>query len=190
MEIDSSKYLVELEHAEHHILSRLHEFILNISDFMGSLGIYPRHSWYLIELPIQRVVPSIKGEIDILAGNFEFADPGELERRIKAFSEENPDTPSAYHFNYCAGKLAYEGGLKWPPSLDYLVGIEVKFSYLPLTAKSISSDEFKAKRIRPGRSIKFGWSWKSCLRQVLTKSDYSNFSRIRLLMASEASVGK
>jgi hypothetical protein len=149
MENDPYKYLVELEHAEHNILSRLHEFILNISDFMVSLGIYPRHSWYLIELPLQRLVPSIKGEIDILAGNFEFADPGELEGRIKSFSEENPDTPPGYHFNYCAGKLAYDGGLKWPPSLDYLVGIEVKFSYLPLTAPRISSDEFKARKDSP-----------------------------------------
>jgi len=95
MENDPYKYLVELEHAEHNILSRLHEFILNISDFMVSLGIYPRHSWYLIELPLQRLVPLIKGEIDILAGNFEFADPGELERCIRSFGEENPDTPSA-----------------------------------------------------------------------------------------------
>jgi hypothetical protein len=89
MENDSSKYLVELEHAEHNILSRLHAFILNISDFMVSLGIYPRHSWYLIELPKEQLVPSIKGEIDILAGNFEFSDPDELERFIKSFAEEN-----------------------------------------------------------------------------------------------------
>lgn len=149
MENDPYKYLVELEHAEHNILSRLHEFILNISDFVESLGIGARHAWYLVELPLERLIPSIKGEIDILAGNLEFADPTELERLIKSFGEENPGTPSAYHFNYCAGKLAYDGGLKWPPSLDYLVGIEVKFSYLPLTATRISSDQFKAKKDSP-----------------------------------------
>lgn len=127
MEPDSSKYLVELEHAEHNILSRLHEFILNISDFMLSLGIYPRHSWYLIELPIQRLVPSIKGEIDILAGNFQFSDPDELERFIKSFAEENPGTPPGYHFNYCAGKLAYDGGLNGLPRLSTLLASKLNF---------------------------------------------------------------
>jgi len=169
MENDPSKYLVELEHAEHNILSRLHEFILNISDFMASLGINPRHSWYLIELPIQRLVPSIKGEIDIIAGNFRFSDPGEFERLINSFGEENPNTPSAYHFNYCAGKLAYDGGLKWPPSLDYLVGIEVKFSYLPLTATTISSDEFKAKKDSPQKIKKIRLELEKLLKAGLNK---------------------
>jgi len=113
---------------------------------MGTLGVNARHSWYLIEIPTQRLIPSVKGEVDILAGNFEFSNPNEFQRLIESFSQENPKAHPGYHINYCAGKLAHDGGLKWPPSLKYLVGIEVKASYLPLTAPTISSDQIRSKK--------------------------------------------
>lgn len=145
----SSKYLSELEHAEHNILSRFDEFIINIADFLGSMSISSRLSWFLIELPTQQLVPSIIGEVDIIAGRLEFAYPDELRNNIETYAAELPQAHPGHHFNYCTAKLAFEGGLKWPPSLDYLVGIEVKSSFLPVGASTNAFDEFKSKKDSP-----------------------------------------
>lgn len=45
--------------------------------------------------------------------------------------------------------LAWKGGLKWIPSLEYLVGIEVKCCYLPWDASDISEDDMKSKKSSP-----------------------------------------
>lgn len=69
------KYLVNNSGREHEILQNFHEFLDKISNFLVTLGITPGYSWYLIEIPTERLVPSVIGEVDILAERFEPADP-------------------------------------------------------------------------------------------------------------------
>lgn len=142
-------YLTEIEECEHEILGRFHEFIDNISNFLNSLGISPQYSWYLIEIQMNKLIPSFRGDVDILAGKLEPADPKKFESLLEKINRENPETPPAGNFRLAAITSVLNGDLKWIPSLDYLVGIEVKCCRLPLTATKIEEDEIKSTKSSP-----------------------------------------
>jgi len=133
---------------------------------LGSLGVHPHLCWALIEVDMTNLVSSLKGDVDILAGNVTWNDPKEfefaLEDHMRRLQSSHPDAliqfmpPEA-----CAAAVVAEaGGLKWPPSTEYLVGIEVKCSRLdqdvnPYTdpvgepdMKSTKSSRQKKERIR------------------------------------------
>lgn len=142
-------YLVENKKREHEILERLDQFLINIADFLISLGISPAYSWYLIEIQTEQLVPSVIGEVDILAGKLEAADPKQFEEILSKFNKENPDTHPSRNYQYAVIDLAWNGGLKWIPSLDYLVGIEVKCCYLPQDATEITEAKMKSRKASP-----------------------------------------
>jgi hypothetical protein len=142
----SGRYLADVDHAEHEILSRFPEFIDNITDFLSSLGIYSRESWYLIEHPMGSLVSSLKGDIDVLTGPFEPKEPKQFLELLDFYRKECPDAHPLNHHRYAQMSLAWKGGLKWPPSLTYLIGIELKSVYLPLTANEITEQSMKSKK--------------------------------------------
>src|SRR2546423_8895540 len=113
---ESAKYLVETEHAELHVLAHFHHYIDNFSEFLGSFGIASRHAWYLIELPTERLVSGVRGEVDILTGNLDPADPLQFDEILSDYRKRNPEGHPQHHYNYPAMSLALNGGLKWPPS--------------------------------------------------------------------------
>lgn len=69
------KYLVENPEREHKILERFDQFLDQVSPFLQSFGIRPSYSWYLIELQMEQLVVGMKGDVDILVGEFEPASP-------------------------------------------------------------------------------------------------------------------
>jgi hypothetical protein len=140
------KYLVESPEIEKAFLNRFEDYLSNISELLVSFGINPKYSWYLIEMPIDQLVPSLVGDVDILAGNLQPNSREDYQNSFEKYKKLTPNTQPIHLDRYAALDIARNGGLMWPPSLDYLVGVEVKCSYLPMTAAEISSDEIKSKK--------------------------------------------
>ena len=159
-------YLIENLECERLFLSRLGFSWDQLAPMLGSLGVHPHLCWALIEVDMTNLVSSLKGDVDILAGNVTWNDPKAfefaLEDHMSRLQSSHPDaliqfmSPEA-----CAAAVVAEaGGLRWPPSTEYLVGIEVKCSRLdqdvnPYTdpvgepdMKSTKSSRQKKKRIR------------------------------------------
>lgn len=141
-----AKYLINNPEREHEILRNFHKFLDKISNFLITLNIAPHYSWYLIEFPIEQLVSSVSGEVDILVGKLDPADPEKYKNSLERFKKLNSKMHPSVVERLAANDLAWNGGLKWIPSLDYLVGIEVKCCYLPKNASEISEDEIKSKK--------------------------------------------
>lgn len=131
---------------EHEILERFDQFLGNIAPFLVSLGIAPNSSWYLIENQMEQLVPGIKGDVDVLAGAFEPASPELLKESLDKIKKLDSKMPPARLDRLAEIDVASKGGLKWVPSLDYLVGIEVKCCYLPPDVPKISEKEMKSRK--------------------------------------------
>lgn len=140
------KYLVENPEREHEILERFDQFLDQVSPFLLSFGIRPLHSWYLIEIQMEQIVAGMKGDVDILVGDFEPASPELYEKSLNKIKALDPNMNQHRFHHLAAIDLAWQGGLKWIPSLDYLVGIEVKCCYLPWDAPGISDDEMRSRK--------------------------------------------
>jgi hypothetical protein len=85
-------------------------------------------SWLVIELPTSELA-GIKGEIDIIGGRLAFQDITYFERLTQEHESLRPDWNPSWHPYMAAKQIAEEGGLVWPPSADYLVGLEVECAY-------------------------------------------------------------
>lgn len=166
------KYLIEDREIEHNILERFDVFLDKFSDFLISLDISPGYSWYLIEIQMNRLVPSMTGDVDILAGRLEASDPKQFEELLEKWNRESPDAHPSHSYRFAAIDLAWKGGLKWIPSLDYLVGIEVKCCYLPPTASEFAEDEMKSTKSSP-QAIKD-------IRQQVDKLSKMGFDKVGL----------
>jgi len=138
------KYLIETPEIEHNILERFDHFLDNFSDFLISLSISPGYSWYLIEIQTDWLVSSITGDVDILAGRLEPVDPKQFEELLEKWKKESPNAHPSLQYRLAALDLAWNGKLKWIPSLNYIVGIEVKCCYLPPSVYNIAEDEMKS----------------------------------------------
>ena len=93
---------------------------------------------------MNKLIPSSKGDVDIFAGKLEPADPKKFESLLHKINKENPNAHPTRNFRLAAITSVLNGDLKWIPSLDYLVGIEVKCCRLPLTAPKIEEGEIKS----------------------------------------------
>lgn len=139
-------YLIDNSEREHEILERFHEFLNNIGTFLFSMGISPLYSWYLIEIKINRLVSSIEGDVDILAGRLEADDKEKFAALLDEAVKKYPDAHPSVRERLASIDLAWNGGLKWTPSLDYLVGIEAKCCYLLSNAPEITEKYIKSKK--------------------------------------------
>jgi hypothetical protein len=115
-------------------------------------------------MQMRRLSASFEGDIDLLAGKLEWAQPEEFQARW----EEDSRKHNRRSAELTARTLAYEGGIKWPPSTDYVVAVEAKCAYQypctavvsPETLKSTKSSPQNTKRIRQGveRLSKMGFN--------------------------------
>lgn len=112
---------------------------------LDPLGLQRYARWVLLEVQKSRLLPSSIGEIDIIGGRLEWSDSEEFKRTVAAVMEEvkGKGHPSMIAF-LAAVRLANEGGLRWPPPMDWLVAIEAKCAYLNPQANSISREHLKS----------------------------------------------
>ena len=113
----------ESESIRHLLRSPLHkEYLLSP---MGLGGL----SWIVMEVDNIHLVPSIIGEVDILAGPLEFRVPEDFRKVLKRQQTERPDWHPSWHEILAAKEISEAGGILWPPTTDYVVGVEVKCAY-------------------------------------------------------------
>ncbi len=96
-------YLVDTPEREHEALQRLLQVPALYWNIFSELGLAPTQSWYLLQVKHSRLVKSLDGDVDILAGRLQFKTGG---------ANEVPTIDTAL-------------------SSKYLVGIEAKCSFLP-----------------------------------------------------------
>ncbi|MGH9375884.1 MAG: hypothetical protein ACRD22_05930 [Terriglobia bacterium] len=135
-------YLIDQENRERSAVRRLVGNSSNAGRILSPLGLAPEFSWFILELQKSRL-RSI-GDVDILAGRLEWADPEEFDR---VYAEELNGKDAWHPSNVAflsALKVSQAGGIKWPPSLDWLVAIEAKCAYLLPQADSISPEHLKS----------------------------------------------
>lgn len=145
-------YLLNVEHKEREVLGRFDRFLDIFSPFLESLGIAPRYSWYLIQFEMKQFVSDMLGDVDILAGKLEPASQELYEQSLNRAREMGPDV-NPYTLHHLASiDLAWKGNLKWIPSLNYLIGIEVKCSYRPWDAPAkVEKDDMKSRKSSPNK---------------------------------------
>lgn len=101
-------------------------------------------SWHVIELPTPELA-SIKGEIDIIGGRLAFQDITYFERLTAENERRRPHWNPSWHPYMAAKQIAEEGGLIWPPSADYLIGLEVESAYFD--GERIRSDKSSRSKV-------------------------------------------
>lgn len=159
-------YLIENLECERSYLRRLWGFWRSLGPILETLGFDPHCCWALIELDMRDLGASLKGDIDILIGRTSFNDPKQFEAALNEEIESMKTAPPAAliqitnPYTTAADKVAWSGGLRWPPATDYLAGIEVKCSRVSLDIdpykgnldeddmKSTKSSRRKTERIR------------------------------------------
>lgn len=109
-----------------------------------SLGLPSPFSWYILEIRHERLVESFRGDVDILMGGLAWNEPEEFQSLLLKYQKDCPNFHPTWHYEFAALDLAEAGGVKWPPSLDYLIGLEIKCAYLNPKASQVCPDEIKS----------------------------------------------
>ncbi len=116
--------------------------------FIGSLGVFPSFSWYVLQLRKDRLIRAkdFEGDIDILAGKLEWRDARVVESVHKEIARSHPNVPKGFLNYFAASKVAGNSGILWPPPLSHLAGVEAKCSYLSSDAHQITEENMKSKK--------------------------------------------
>jgi hypothetical protein len=85
-------------------------------------------SWYVLDFDTQWTGRK-PGDIDILGGPLLWVHPSEFATALNTARRQRPDAPPLWREWVAGRSLALQGGIAWPPSLEYLVALEVKCSY-------------------------------------------------------------
>ncbi len=122
-----------------------------IEGLLEPLQIHPETWWAITKVSHERLVSGFSGDTDIIVGRLTLDDPTMLPPTMDRCREKYPGAHPGMYGYFAALELAEAGGLKWPPSLDYLVGIETKcfgYDYRERTHKSQKASNSKVNRIR------------------------------------------
>jgi len=148
-------YLIEITEREHEACRRLLLVPFLSERLFGSLGLQASFSWFVLQFEKERVVPSSRGDIDILAGPLAWTDPGAFQALL---SEERANAQLERHdsWNYqlAARTLARAGGIRWPPPVNKLVGVEAKCAYLDPRADRIATETLRSTKSSPAKADK------------------------------------
>jgi hypothetical protein len=138
-------YLAEMSEREHEACRRLVQLPFLSERMFGSLGLQASFSWFILQIEKERLFPSLRGDVDVLAGPLSWTDPGAFDALV---SEERANARAGRHdsWNYqlAAMRLARAGGIKWPPSTSCLVGVEAKCAYLDPRTEGISAEALRS----------------------------------------------
>jgi hypothetical protein len=144
LSLPSRRYLVEDPEREREGVQTLVGVPFILEGLLSPLGLNPYFAWFLLGVNKRRLRASANGDIDLLAGPLEWKDPNQFfskleeEKRIK--QGWHPTWPPIF----AALRLANEGGIRWPPPLNYLVAIEAKCAYLNPQADAISRENLRS----------------------------------------------
>jgi hypothetical protein len=145
-------YLVAMREREHEACRRFVQLPFLSDGLFGSLGLQSSFSWFILQIRKEHLVPSLRGDVDVLAGPLSWSDPGAFDSLL---SEERANAPADRHDWWkcymAALRLAREGGIKWPPSTDHLIGVEAKCARLdpgtaPILTPTLKSTKSSAKQ--------------------------------------------
>jgi hypothetical protein len=119
-----------------------------LDDLLTALGVPAGFHWVLLGLPHGRLIEGRFGDVDLLAGPLAWSDPAAMAPLITKNREAHPGAPEHLH-RYCAAlELAGNGGLLWPPTLEYLVALEVKCAYFDGARQRVMSQKASTSNIR------------------------------------------
>lgn len=145
-------YLVEMSEREHEACKRLVQLPFLSERLFGAFELQAEFSWFLLKVEKERLLPSLSGDIDILAGPLDWSDPDAFRALV---SEERANDHLGRHdsWNYkiAAMRLARAGGIKWPPSLARIVAVEAKCAYLDSRAERIARDALRSTKSSPAK---------------------------------------
>jgi hypothetical protein len=148
-------YLTEMSEREHQACRRLVQLPFLSERMFGSLGLQASFSWFILQLQKERIVPALRGDVDVLAGPLAWMDPAAFDALV---SEERANAKAGRHdsWNYqlAAVRLARTGGISWPPSTKHLVGVEAKCAYLDPRAEQISADALRSTKSSSSKADK------------------------------------
>jgi hypothetical protein len=125
-----TEYLVEVPEKEHEAIRCLPELLITLGGIFDSMGIGPEFAWYILELRMDRLCTGLKGDVDILAGSLHCNDVEAFRRKVRDEQTRLPEAHPSWHEKFAAYESAEAGGIKWPPDITYLIGVEAKCSYL------------------------------------------------------------
>jgi hypothetical protein len=161
-------YLAEMSEREHEACRRLIQLPFLSERMFGSLGLQASFSWFILQLEKKRIVPSLRGDVDVLAGPLGWTDPAAFDALV---SEERANAQAGRHdsWNYqlAAMRLARTGGISWPPSTSHLVGVEAKCAYLDPRTEQISADALRSTKSSSSKADKIRRQVKSLLEMGL-----------------------
>lgn len=97
-------------------------------------------SFWIIESTTRKICPSVDkpGDVDILGGRLRWSDPSLYQSYLEKAKCERPAWHRSFHEMAAQRGLLEDGGLEWPPNVEYLVGIEVKCAYVTRNRKLAS----------------------------------------------------
>lgn len=148
-------YLVAMPEREHEACRRLLQLYFLSDRFLASLGLQSLFSWSILQIRKELLVPSLRGDVDILAGRLSWSETHVFDDLV---SEERANDKVGRHdsWNYeiAARRLAHEGGIKWPPSTDHVIGVEAKCAYLDPSAERISAETLRSTKTSSGKTEK------------------------------------
>ena len=166
-------YLVDLGEREREAVERLVSLPAIGENFFWSLGLASGFSWYLLRIRADRLVVSIAGDVDLLAGRLEWTDPARFQVMVAQEAQAHPEAHPSWHERFAAWSLAGDGGIRWPPSVHHLIAVEAKCAYLPPDAAEISEEALRSKKQSPAKIRRV---WQQVQQLVLM-----GFDRVALL---------
>lgn len=145
----TTTYIIdEQQHRESVATRHLMEVMPLNERLLEPLGL-SRFSWTILELRLERLLPDLAGEIDILAGPLTWTDAKAYARELASQQGQWPDAHPTIPEFMAAKTLADNRGIAWPPPLEYLIGVEIKCAYNEQgTIKADKSSPEKMKSIR------------------------------------------
>ncbi|MGZ5435664.1 MAG: hypothetical protein ACXWID_09375 [Pyrinomonadaceae bacterium] len=139
-------YLVESPQGEHAAIRKLQGLFCMLDGFFRALNLNPYYCWFLLEIQMDALVHSFKGDVDILIGRLHARNPKDFEAALAKYAKELPNAHPTWYDNLAALDIAESGGIEWPPKTDYLVGIETKCLKLDPNATEISEQSVKSRK--------------------------------------------
>jgi hypothetical protein len=79
--------------------------------------------WAMTKVPHQRLVGGFRGDVDVLMGPVRFSDANAYWGCVQRHRNEHPGFDEGMYQWIAAVEYAAQGGLVWPPRLDYLVAL-------------------------------------------------------------------